>query len=243
MPLENPRDHAVRTMFDRIAPRYDLLNRVISLRLDTRWRKKAIELVVRNGDESVLDLGTGTGDLTFTAARCLTHGKVIGLDFSSEMLRLAQAKRSKQAHGDRAFFVLASALLPPFKDELFDAVMTAFVLRNVSDLESFFVSSLRVLKPGGKLVSLDMFPPRKGFFSAFYSLYFYGLVPWIGRILAHDRKAYSYRSKSVRQFDPPDTIANLIRRAGFERVTIRKFLKGAVCMHIAEKASPSPQAR
>jgi demethylmenaquinone methyltransferase/2-methoxy-6-polyprenyl-1,4-benzoquinol methylase len=243
MSVQNSRDHAVRSMFDRIAPRYDLLNRVISLRLDTRWRKKAIEVVVRKGDESVLDVGTGTGDLTFTAARHLTHGKVIGLDFSSEMLRLAQAKRSKTAHGDRAFFVLASALLPPFKDDFFDAVMTAFVLRNVSDLELFFVSSFRILKPGGKLVSLDIFPPRKGFFWAFYSLYFYGLVPWIGAILAHEREAYSYLSKSVRQFDPPEAIANLIRRAGFERVMIRKFLRGAVCMHIAEKASPSHHPR
>lgn len=236
MSLENTSDRAVRSMFDRIARRYDLLNRVISLRLDTRWRKKAIEAAVRNGNESVLDLGAGTGDLTFSAARYLLRGRVIGLDFSSEMLRLAKAKRAEAAHGERVFFVLGSALSLPFRDGCFDAVITAFVLRNVSDLGLFFMSSFRVLKPGGKLVSLDMFPPPRGFFSALYGLYFYHLVPWIGAILAHDRKAYSYLSRSVRQFDPPETMAERIRKAGFERVAMRKFLNGAVCMHVAEKA-------
>ncbi|MGH7827328.1 MAG: ubiquinone/menaquinone biosynthesis methyltransferase [Candidatus Binatia bacterium] len=242
MSLKNPNDHAVQSMFDRIAGRYDLLNRVISLRLDTWWRKKAIEAVIRDGSESVLDMGAGTGDLTFTAARHLIDGRVIGLDFSSEMLRLAQAKRSTALNGDRAFFVLGNALSPPFKDAFFDAVITAFVLRNLSDLQLFFVNSFRILKPGGKLVSLDMFPPTRGLFCPFYSLYFYGLMPWVGGILAHDRKAYSYLAKSVQKFAPPEAIAELITRAGFERVAVSKFLNGAVCMHIAEKASPSPRA-
>jgi demethylmenaquinone methyltransferase/2-methoxy-6-polyprenyl-1,4-benzoquinol methylase len=222
-------------MFNRIAARYDRLNRVISFRLDTWWRKKAIEEVVGNGHETILDLGTGTGDLTFVAARRLTHGKVIGLDFSLEMLRIAAAKRGTAKNGERAFFVLGSALALPFKESSFDAVVTAFVLRNVSDLPLFFINSFRALKPGGKLVSLDMFPPANGLFAALYGLYFYRLVPKIGELLARDRKAYSYLSESVRQFDPPETIAEVIRRAGFDRVAIRKFLHGAVCMHVAKK--------
>jgi demethylmenaquinone methyltransferase/2-methoxy-6-polyprenyl-1,4-benzoquinol methylase len=234
---QNARDRAVRSMFDRIAGRYDLLNAIISLRLDRWWRRKAIEIVVRYGDESILDLGTGTGDLAFTATRHLPMGRVIGLDFSSEMLRLACFKRSRTLNGDRALFVLGSVLLLPFRDRSFDAVVTAFVLRNVSDLQLFFTNSFRVLKPGGKLVSLDMFPPAKGIFSLLYSLYFYRLMPWIGGILAHDRSAYSYLAKSVRQFDPPESVVDLIQRAGFERVAMRRFLNGAVCMHIAEKAS------
>jgi demethylmenaquinone methyltransferase / 2-methoxy-6-polyprenyl-1,4-benzoquinol methylase len=231
----SPRDHAVRSMFDRIAARYDLLNRIISLRLDLRWRKKAIETAVRDGKESILDLGTGTGDLAFTATRYLRTGRVIGLDFSSEMLRLAQGKQARALNGERAFFVLGSALSLPFKDGSFDAVITAFVLRNVSDLQLLFVNTFRALKPGGKLVSLEMFPPAKGIFGTLYSVYFYRLVPWVGGILSNDRNAYSYLSRSVRQFDPPETIADLIRRAGFDRVALRRFLKGAVCMHVAEK--------
>jgi demethylmenaquinone methyltransferase/2-methoxy-6-polyprenyl-1,4-benzoquinol methylase len=232
----NARDHAVRSMFDRIAGRYDLLNRVISLRLDLRWRKKAIDAAVSDSTESILDLGTGTGDLAFTAARYLRTGRVIGLDFSSEMLRLARVKQAGAVNSERVCFVLGSVLSLPFKDGSFDAVITAFVLRNVSDLQLLFANAFRVLKPGGKLVSIDMFPPAKGIFSTLYSVYFYRLVPWIGGVLADDRNAYTYLSRSVQQFDPPEGIAEQLRRAGFGRVVMRGFLKGAVCMHVADKA-------
>jgi demethylmenaquinone methyltransferase/2-methoxy-6-polyprenyl-1,4-benzoquinol methylase len=224
-------------MFDRIAGRYDVLNRIISLRLDLWWRKKAIEAALQDGTESILDLGTGTGDLAFTAARYVATGKIVGLDFSSQMLRLARAKQARAPNKDQVFFVLGSALSLPFKDNAFDAVITAFVLRNVSDLQLLFVNTFRALKTGGKLVSLEMFPPAKGMFGTLYSLYFYRLVPWIGGILANDRKAYAYLSRSVQQFGPPDTIAERIHQAGFERVITRSFLRGAVCMHVAEKGT------
>jgi demethylmenaquinone methyltransferase / 2-methoxy-6-polyprenyl-1,4-benzoquinol methylase len=236
----NARDYAVQRMFDRIAGRYDLLNRVISFRLDARWRNQAIHTILAAGDPLILDLGAGTGDLTFNAARAIGGaGRIVGLDFSLQMLRLAQEKRTSALHGERTSFVLGSALVSPFKDGVFDGVMTAFVLRNVSDLNVFFAHAFRVLKPGGKLVSLDMFPPSKNWFSPFYALYFYRLVPWIGGLLAHDRTAYRYLSESVRHFHPPETVAYLLEQAGFRRVTVRKFLNGAVCMHVAEKANAS----
>jgi demethylmenaquinone methyltransferase/2-methoxy-6-polyprenyl-1,4-benzoquinol methylase len=230
-------------MFDRIAGRYDLLNRIISLRLDVWWRKKMIEIAVREDSELILDVGSGTGDLTFTAARYLRTGRIIGLDFSSEMLRLARVKQSAVPNSDRVFFVLGSALTLPFKDGSFDAIVTAFVLRNVSDLQLLFVNAFSALRAGGKLVALDMFPPAAGLFAALYSLYFYRVVPWIGGILAHDQKAYRYLSQSVQQFEPPESIADLMRRAGFEQVAIRRFLKGAVCMHIAEKGTHQMEVR
>jgi len=237
-PLNSARDHAVQRMFDRIAGRYDLLNRIISFRLDARWRKQAIGTIVTRHDALVLDLGTGTGDLTFTAAQS-GAGRIVGLDFSLPMLRLAQQKKNNARHGEKVGFVLGSALESPFKDAAFDGVMTAFVLRNVSDLSIFFSHAFRVLKPGGKFVSLDMFPLSRSWFSIFYTLYFYRLVPWIGGLLAHDRNAYQYLSESVRQFYPPEQVAYLIEQAGFKRVTVRKFLNGAVCMHMAEKAGAS----
>jgi demethylmenaquinone methyltransferase / 2-methoxy-6-polyprenyl-1,4-benzoquinol methylase len=234
--LDNPRDHAVQSMFDRIAARYDLLNRVISFRLDNRWRAQAIRTLARAPNGLILDLGAGTGDLTFAAANIYRgNTRVIGLDFSLQMLRRAQQKRLRTPHGDRTRFVLGSALLAPFKDKIFDGVMTAFVLRNVSDLSVFFADSFRVTKCGGRFVSLDMFPPKKNWFSPFYNLYFYTLVPWIGGLLAQDHSAYSYLSRSVRQFHSPETVAALIESAGFKQVAIRKFLNGAVCMHTAEK--------
>jgi len=131
-PLNSARDHAVQRMFDRIAGRYDLLNRVISFRLDTRWRNQAIRAIVSGDNATILDLGTGTGDLTFAAARA-GAACVVGLDFSFPMLRLAQQKRRATPFGEKAYFVLGSALESPFKNAAFDGVMTAFVLRNVSD--------------------------------------------------------------------------------------------------------------
>ncbi len=241
MPIQShPRDQAVQSMFDRIAGRYDLLNRVISFRFDKRWRAQAIQVLLSNGARLILDLGTGTGDLALCAA-AVAHGRtrVIGLDFSFEMLKLAHHKRQEFPFGEETFFIDGSALAVPFKDSAFDGIMTAFVLRNVSDLATFFREAGRVLKPGGKCVSLDMFPPTESWFSAFYSLYFYRAVPWIGGILSGDHRAYKYLSESVRQFQPPEKVSEVIREAGFSRVTLRKFLCGAVCMHIAEKPNPS----
>jgi len=237
--LDNPRDRAIQAMFDRIAGRYDILNRIISLRLDNTWRSKAIKEVLRSGDQVILDLGAGTGDLTFTAAKKIKGGaRIVGLDFSLEMLKLARSKQNSAKNGEKTYFIQGSATFSPFKDCAFDGVMTAFVLRNVSDLSLFFAHAFRVLKNGGRFVSLDMFPLRKTWFAAFYSLYFYRLVPWIGGLLAHDRVAYRYLAESVESFHPPERVAELLEQAGFKQVTIRKFLNGAVCMHVAEKTNP-----
>ncbi len=236
---DNPRDRAVQRMFDRIARRYDLLNRVISFRLDSRWRERVIQCVASAPNSLILDLGTGTGDLTFSAAKSLGGGRIVGLDFSLEMLKLAQKRSRSIPHGKQTHFVLGSALLSPFRDAVFDGVMSAFVLRNVSDLTLFFNQAYRVLRPGGKFVSLDMFPPSKGLFAGCYGLYFYHMVPWIGALLAGDRDAYKYLSESVRNFNPPGTVAEILKQSGFTHVTWRPFLCGAVCMHVAEKWSPT----
>jgi demethylmenaquinone methyltransferase / 2-methoxy-6-polyprenyl-1,4-benzoquinol methylase len=243
MPSLNPRDRAIQAMFDRIAARYDVLNRVISFRCDRTWRNRAIQEVLKSGHPLILDLGAGTGDLTFSAARKLDgNGRIVGLDVSYEMLKLARSKQSGAIHGEKTYFVQGSAMASPFKDSIFDGVMTAFVLRNVSDLSLFFAHAFRVLKNGGRFVSLDMFPPSKNFFSAFYSLYFYRFVPWIGGLLAQDRVAYKYLAESVKSFHPPEKVTDLLAQAGFKDVKIRRFLNGAVCLHVAEKLNPSSRA-
>jgi len=236
-PSQDRHQRFIRNIFDRIARRYDLLNRVISFHLDTVWRKKAVKaLALKGSDKFVLDLGTGTGDLALTAAREIEKkGRVFGLDLSPEMLRLAQEKKRRFPCGTKTVYILGTALAPPFKDGTFDAIMTAFVLRNIPDPSLFFEQAYRLLRPGGRLVSLDMFPPTASPFSFFYAFYFYRLVPWIGAGLAHDRSAYQYLSDSVRTFVPPETIAKVIQRAGFERVNIERFLGGAVCLHIGDK--------
>lgn len=223
-------------MFDRIARRYDLLNRVISFRLDARWRRQAIRTLLTRANPLILDIGTGTGDLAFDALRQAEgRARVVGLDFSRQMLNLARTKQGKAPHGPRITFVMGSAMIAPFKDAVFDGAMTAFVLRNVSDLSLLFGEAFRVLKPGARLVSLDMFPPSVSWFSKLYAIYFYRLMPWIGGLLSSDRDAYRYLSDSVRHFHPPENVAKLMERAGFAHVAIHKFLSGAVCMHVAEK--------
>lgn len=234
----HPRDQAVQSMFDRIAGRYDLLNRVISFRLDTWWRAQAIRTVLSGENPLILDLGTGTGDLAFNAAKIANgRARIVGLDFSRQMLRLAQNKRADAPHGSSTAFIQGSAMAAPLRENIFDGAMTAFVLRNVSDLPLFFTEAHRVLKPRGKLVSLDMFPPTTGWFAKLYSIYFYRMMPWIGGLLSNDRQAYQYLSDSVRRFHSPETVATMIAATGFEDVALRKFLCGAVCMHVAVKPS------
>lgn len=235
----NPRDRSVQSMFDRIAGRYDCLNRVISFRLDGWWRRQVVGRVLTQAEPRILDIGTGTGDLVFDAAKAANgSGQFIGLDFSLEMLRLARAKRKNFSRGACTFFVMGSAMMAPFKNNVFDGAISAFVLRNVSNLPMLFEEAHRVLKPGGQFVSLDMFPPSATWFSVLYGLYFHGLMPRIGALLARDREAYRYLSESVRRFHPPERVAAMIEEAGFEHVTMLKFLSGAVCMHIARKPAP-----
>jgi demethylmenaquinone methyltransferase/2-methoxy-6-polyprenyl-1,4-benzoquinol methylase len=235
--LDSPRDRAVQKMFDRIAGRYDLLNRVISFRLDVRWRRRAIRSILTGGNSLLLDIGTGTGDLAFNAVEeARGKARVVGLDFSLKMLKLARTKQVAFARGEITAFVMGSAMASPFRDAIFDGAMTAFVLRNVSDLSLLFAEAFRVLKPGAKFVSLDMYPPSASWFSTLYAIYFYRLMPRIGALLSSDRDAYRYLSESVRQFHTPENVEKLIQRAGFANVATRKFMNGAVCMHVAQKS-------
>lgn len=228
------RDRGVQAMFDRIAGRYDLLNRVISFRLDKRWRHRVIAAAIAEGS-CILDIGTGTGDLVYEAAQTMRrNGRLVGLDFSSAMLRLAQARRMENA-ANTPEFVLGSAMLTPFRSNVFDSAMTAFVLRNVSDLSLLFAEAYRVLKDDGTFVSLDMFPPQSRWFSSLYGIYFHRLMPRLGGWLAGDSQAYRYLSESVRGFHSPERVVELIRQAGFDQIVLKKFLGGAVCMHTARK--------
>jgi demethylmenaquinone methyltransferase / 2-methoxy-6-polyprenyl-1,4-benzoquinol methylase len=229
-------------MFDRIANRYDLLNGLISLRFDRHWRHKIVAELLTNRGQLILDIGTGTGDLSFAAAKNpRADDRIFGLDASLGMLKLARSKQEARS-GRKIVFVQGSATLAPFKDSLFDAAMTAFVLRNISDLPQFFAEGFRLLKPGGRIISIDMFPPTRSWFSPLYAVYFYHVVPWIGAVVARDASAYRYLAESVKAFSAPEAIAELIEAAGFRQIVTRKFLKGAVCMHVGTKPVISTRA-
>jgi demethylmenaquinone methyltransferase/2-methoxy-6-polyprenyl-1,4-benzoquinol methylase len=214
----------VRTMFDRIAPVYDVMNRAMTLGLDRRWRRLAALAVVRPGDD-VLDSCCGTGDLAIADARA--GGRVTGVDFSEAMLERARRKAPELA------WVRADALDLPFADGTFDVATVAFGVRNVADLDAGLSELARVLRPGGRLAVLEITRPR-GVLRAFFRLWFDVLVPLAGKVLPGGA-AYTYLPASVRRFPGPDDLARAIERAGFTAVRYRLLAGGIVALHVAER--------
>jgi demethylmenaquinone methyltransferase / 2-methoxy-6-polyprenyl-1,4-benzoquinol methylase len=208
----------VRTMFDRIAPVYDAMNRVMTAGLDQRWRRETVRAVVRPGDR-VLDAACGTGDLAVLAARA--GGRVTGLDFSEAMLARARRKAPELE------WVQGDLLSLPFADASFDAATVGFGVRNVADLSRALSELRRVLRPGGRLGILEITRPR-GALRPFYSAWFDRVVPLLGKLLPGG-EAYTYLPASVRRFPGPDDLA--AQMEGFEDVRYRLFAGGIVALH------------
>lgn len=212
----------VRTMFDRIAPVYDVMNHVMTAGLDRRWRGLTVEAVVQPGDR-VLDACCGTGDLAIAAER--EGGIVTGLDFSGEMLVRARRK------SDTIEWVQGDMLALPFDDGSFDAATVGFGVRNVADLGAGLLELRRVLRPGGRLAILEITQPR-GLLKPFFSLWFGRIVPLLGRVLPGG-KAYTYLPASVRRFPGAEDLAALIDETGFEAAGFRLFGGSIVALHTA----------
>jgi demethylmenaquinone methyltransferase/2-methoxy-6-polyprenyl-1,4-benzoquinol methylase len=209
-------------MFDRIAPVYDVMNRVMTAGLDQRWRRKTVRAVVRPGDR-VLDAACGTGDLAILAAK--QGANVTGLDFSEQMLVRARRKAPELE------WLEGDLLALPFPDDSFDAATVGFGIRNVADLQRGIDELRRVLKPGGRLAILEITRPR-GPLRLFYSLWFDRIVPLLGKVLPGGA-AYSYLPASVKRFPGPDTLAAQL--TGFDDVDYRLFAGGIVALHTGTK--------
>jgi demethylmenaquinone methyltransferase / 2-methoxy-6-polyprenyl-1,4-benzoquinol methylase len=212
---------AVRSMFDRISPVYDAMNRTMTAGLDQRWRRATVAAVVRPGDR-VLDACCGTGDLAVAALHA--GGHVTGLDFSERMLQRARRKSSEIQ------WVQGDALSLPFEDGSFDAATVGFGVRNLDDLARGLAELRRVLRPGGRVAILEITRPR-GVLAPFYRLWFDGLVPLLGKALPGG-SAYTYLPASVRRFPGPEELAELLRAAGFGDVRWKTFAGGIVALHI-----------
>ncbi|KAA3661708.1 MAG: methyltransferase domain-containing protein, partial [Calditrichaeota bacterium] len=196
--FENPQEKTryVRTMFDRISTKYDLMNRLMTFGQDVRWRKLAIEQTKVTKDGKLLDIGCGTGDLAFDALK-VEPELVVAADFSIEMVRVGQHKKNG-AHNP--VFTAADGMALPFTDNTFDAAVTGFVMRNVADVDQFIREMVRVVRPGGKVVILEITPFNNPFLRPFYRFYFHNIVPYLGGLVAGDREAYTYLPKSVEIF-------------------------------------------
>ncbi len=210
----------VRSMFDRIAPVYDAMNRLMTAGLDRSWRRLAAEAVVQPGAR-VLDACCGTGDLAIEAER--QGGIVTGLDFAPRMLERARAKSST------IHWLEGDLLALPFPDDGFDAATVGFGVRNVADLERALGELRRVLRPGGRLAVLEITQPR-GVARAFFSLWFDRLVPLLGRVLPGG-SAYTYLPASVRRFPTAEELVALLERVGFEDVRVRLLGGSIVALH------------
>jgi demethylmenaquinone methyltransferase / 2-methoxy-6-polyprenyl-1,4-benzoquinol methylase len=215
----------VRSMFDRIAPVYDVMNRAMTMGLDRKWRRLTAEAVVGPGDR-VLDACCGTGDLALADARA--GGRVTGVDFSEEMLARAERKAPEFQ------WVQADAAALPFDDESFEVVTVGFGIRNLADLEAGLRELARVLVPGGRLGCLEITRPR-GVLRPFFRLWFDGLVPVAGRFL-RGGAAYSYLPASVRRIPGPEDLAYAMHRAGFTDVGWRLLGGGIVALHVGRRA-------
>ena len=220
-------------MFDAIAGRYDLLNRVLSGGLDGRWRAHAIAALNLTGRETVLDLCTGTADLALAAASGRAHARrIIGVDFSAAMLRLAKKKASS------VDFIRGDATQLPLKDGTMNAVTIGFGIRNVEDPAKACREILRVLSPRGTLVILELSLPRAVLMRSMYLWYARWVLPLIGRVISGHRSAYTYLPASVEAFLPPEAFARLLRDCGFSAVRAVPLTMGVVNMFVATKGDP-----
>ena len=215
----------VRTMFDRIAPVYDVMNRVMTLGLDQRWRRRTVRIAVKPGDR-VLDGCCGTGDLAIIAARA--GATVVGLDFSPEMLARARRKAPELE------WIEGDLLELPFEEASFDAATVGFGVRNVDDLERALAELHRVLRAGGLVAILEITRPR-GPLRVFYSLWFDRVVPLLGRVLPGG-SAYTYLPASVKRFPSAEALGDLMREAGFDHVRYELMAGGIVARHLGVRA-------
>jgi len=225
-------------MFDRIAGVYDLMNTAMTAGLHHGWRQRAGDRALLGPGDSALDLCCGTGDLALELReRVGPEGRVVGADFSERMLELARVKAAERGAGDITF-EWADALELPYADDEFDAATVGFGVRNLADLDAGVAEIARVLKPGGRLVILEITQPTKPPLSTFFQVWFDHLVPVLGKV-AGDADAYSYLPESVRSFPPPEGLAAIMDRAGFESIRYTVLAGGIIAIHSGQtRASP-----
>jgi len=230
----SPEKAAVRSMFDRIAPRYDLLNRLLSGGTDVRWRRRAVDFLDLTPPARVLDLCTGTADLLMETLRRDPGLSGVGLDLSQAMLVRGASKIRRGGLGPRARLVGGDGEGLPLGDSLFDAALVAFGIRNVGDPLAALREVHRVLRPGGRFVVLEFSLPP-GLVGQVYRLYFTRVLPRVGGLFSGDRSAYAYLPASVAGFPTPDAFGTLMEQAGYTSVRWQLLTGGIACLHRGEK--------
>ncbi len=220
----------VQDMFTRIAYHYDLMNRLMTGGQDVRWRKEVIRLAQLKPSASLLDLGAGTGDLAREASKQHPQTKITAADFTIEMMRAGRK------NGDPPYSA-ADALNLPFKDSTFDAVVSGFLMRNVTDINVSLKEQYRTLKPGGRIVILDTTRPKKNILSPFIWFHMHVVIPSLGKLISGMGDAYEYLPDSTEGFLTAEELASRMNNAGFKNVQFKRLMFGTIAIHHGEKAA------
>jgi demethylmenaquinone methyltransferase/2-methoxy-6-polyprenyl-1,4-benzoquinol methylase len=221
----------VQDVFSRVAPRYDLMNRLMTAGQDTAWRREVIRRAALTPGDRLLDLGAGTGDLSREALRQQPQCRPLAADFTLAMMR-----EGRQRPGPHLDWAGVDALCLPFPDQSFDAVVSGFLLRNVADLQQALREQYRVLKPGGRLVALDTTRPRPGPLAPFVHIHMHAVIPMLGWLITGQRDAYTYLPNSTESFVRAEELAARLAAAHFRQVAFRRFMAGTIAIHWGVKS-------
>lgn len=227
----------VEKMFDNIAPAYDRLNHTLSLGIDRLWRNKAIDSLKPFAPQNILDIATGTGDFAILAAKRLKPKHIIGADISLEMMEIAAHKVNQQVLERVISFQREDCMNLTFADNTFDAVTVAYGARNFESLDKGLKEILRVLRPGGHLLMLELASPKSSPMKQMFWIYSHVVIPFVGWLFSRDVKAYHYLTDSVNAFPQGEIMEQILRRNGYQQVSWRRFTYGICTMYLAKKRS------
>ena len=225
----------VAEMFDRVASRYDMMNRVLSAGIDIKWRKNAILQLKNDKPKQILDVATGTCDMAIISYKLLRPEKITGIDISGEMLKVGRKKIEKEGLTSVIELQTGDSETINFADNSFDAVTVAFGVRNFENLESGLKEMLRVLKPGGKLIVLEFSRPRTKIFRSLYNLYMSIVAPEVARWISRNKKAYQYLNQSANLFPERQDFVDILNRTGYSNTSFKPLSAGICCIYIGEK--------
>lgn len=226
------RSRFVREMFAQIATTYDKLNRMMTFRQDLKWREEAANSLDLNPKAIILDLGSGTGDMLLALIKTYPHSTVIGVDFTPEMIQLGRTRKELE----KALWVIADANHLPFSHSSFNGTTSAFLMRNLPEVDPVFKEQHRILRDDGKMVCLETTPPKKKPINLFPKLFLNFVIPFLDRLVSRDLKAYSYLAISTSEFIEPEDLAQKLHSAGYCNIQFVQRMMGTIAIHKATKA-------
>ncbi|MBQ8865352.1 MAG: bifunctional demethylmenaquinone methyltransferase/2-methoxy-6-polyprenyl-1,4-benzoquinol methylase UbiE [Bacteroidaceae bacterium] len=232
---EGSKQEQIRRMFDKIAPSYDRLNHALSLGIDRRWRRTAVDALGKHKPQQILDIATGTGDFALLLAKRIQPQHIVGADISEGMMAVGREKVKEEGLQNVISFQHEDCMQLSFPDGSFDAVTSSYGVRNFQNLDKGLQEMQRVLRPGGHLLIVELTPPPRFPMKQLFWLYAHVVMPLLGRLISHDDSAYTYLPASMEAFPQPEQMEGILRKAGFAEVQWRRFTFGISTMYLATK--------